>query len=389
MKADVIIIGGGIAGLWTLARLRQLGYAAFLIESAALGGVQSIASQGIIHGGSKYALGGKLGDSAKAIGDMPAVWNDCLSGQGELDLSGVRINTRKQLMWSTPGAVSKVAGFFAGQLMKDRMLQLDRKSFPAPFDNSAFKGVIYELNEPVLDTASLMSTLVEQFGQYCLSADVSFEKQNPLLVNCRHVASGEQMQLATCQLVLSAGAGNAAILGQLQRDMPRMQKRPVHMVMVKGELPEIHAHCLGASANPRVTITSTRMQDETVWYVGGQIAENGVALNREQQIDACRQELKDVLPWLDFGRLQWSTLLLDRAEVETPGHKRPDSSYVGLDRGVITVWPTKLAFAPRVASQVVELLQQQDLRPSADTAGLPGWPTPAIARWPWEETFWS
>ncbi len=258
MKADVIIIGGGIAGLWTLARLRQQGYAAFLIESAALGGIQSIASQGIIHGGTKYALGGKLGDSAKAIGDMPAVWNACLSGQGELDLSRVRVSTRKQLMWSTPGAVSKVAGFFAGQLMKDRMQQLDRKSFPAPFDNPAFKGVIYELNEPVLDTASLMSALTAQLAQYCLSADVFFENDNPLIVYCRHVAGGKQMQIETRQLVLSAGAGNAAILKKLQRNKPCMQRRPVHMVMVKGNLPEIHAHCLGGSANPRLTITSTQ-----------------------------------------------------------------------------------------------------------------------------------
>ena len=96
-NVDVLIIGGGIAGLWTLARLRQQGFDAFLIESSSIGGVQSIASQGIIHGGSKYALGGKLGDSAKAIGDMPRIWNDCLNGGGELDLSAVEVHTQTQL----------------------------------------------------------------------------------------------------------------------------------------------------------------------------------------------------------------------------------------------------------------------------------------------------
>ncbi|MBT8429591.1 MAG: FAD-dependent oxidoreductase, partial [Gammaproteobacteria bacterium] len=66
-KLDIAIFGGGIAGLWTLARLRQAGYRVALFERLAIGGIQSIASQGIIHGGTKYALTGKLTGSAMAI----------------------------------------------------------------------------------------------------------------------------------------------------------------------------------------------------------------------------------------------------------------------------------------------------------------------------------
>ena len=56
LSTDILIVGGGIAGLWLNARLRRAGYATVLVESASLGGGQSVKSQGIIHGGAKYAL---------------------------------------------------------------------------------------------------------------------------------------------------------------------------------------------------------------------------------------------------------------------------------------------------------------------------------------------
>ena len=63
-STDIVIFGGGIAGLWLLDRLRIQGYQVILLESSSLGGGQTYASQGIIHGGLKYALGGSIADSA-------------------------------------------------------------------------------------------------------------------------------------------------------------------------------------------------------------------------------------------------------------------------------------------------------------------------------------
>jgi len=348
MKVDVAIIGGGIAGLWTLAKLRAEGYAVILIESKAIGGIQSIGSQGIIHGGTKYALGGKLGDSAKAIGDMPAIWKSCLAGQGEIDLSAAKVQTQSQLMWSTKGVVSKMAGFFAGKMMQDRMQKIDQSDYPPPFDQDAFKGDIYQLNEPVLDTASLMSTLFNQLESCCLKADVQLDPRNPSLISCKQ--DSFTLEILATNLVLTAGAGNADLLKQLHRETPKMQKRPVHMTMLKGELPDLFAHCLGASASPRVTITSSKVGAETVWYVGGGISETGVTRSSAEQITACKKELASVMPWVNFNKVQWATVMFDRAEVKTASGQRPESSFVEKNDNVITVWPTKLAFAPKVAS---------------------------------------
>ena len=55
LQTDIAIIGGGVAGLWALNLLRQRGYSTVLFEQDALGSDQTIGSQGIIHGGIKYA----------------------------------------------------------------------------------------------------------------------------------------------------------------------------------------------------------------------------------------------------------------------------------------------------------------------------------------------
>ena len=91
LSTDVLIVGGGIAGLWLNARLQRLGYSTLLVERGSLGGEQSVKSQGIIHGGAKYALHGALTGASEAIADMPRRWREALSGSGELDLSGVRL----------------------------------------------------------------------------------------------------------------------------------------------------------------------------------------------------------------------------------------------------------------------------------------------------------
>ena len=51
-STDIVVFGGGIAGLWLLNRLRDEGYDAILLEADGLGAAQTLASQGIIHGGT-------------------------------------------------------------------------------------------------------------------------------------------------------------------------------------------------------------------------------------------------------------------------------------------------------------------------------------------------
>lgn len=390
--ADVAILGGGVAGLWLLARLRRQGYNAMLFESNALGAGQTLYAQGIIHGGTKYALTGKLSDSTKAVSEMPGRWRDCLQGKGELDLSNVKILSPYQYLWSTSSLTSKVAGFFASRVMSSRTSEIKGNARPLVFQHPEFKGQVYRLDEPIIDTSSLVQALqqLNKEAIYQLGDDIAItvgENGKPVITSNQQ--NNKVIEAET--LVLTAGKGNTELLSRLGRDKPDMQLRPLRMIMLRGNLPEmLYAHCLGPSANPRITITSHYdQQGEVVWYVGGQLAEDGVARSDAEQIAAAKTEMADLFPWLDFAAIQWSALYIERAEIKQPGGKRPDGVYVNYDDKVITAWPTKLALAPKLADDVIDLLEKNNILPSGITS-LPQWQGPDCAKLPWQqESLWN
>jgi glycerol-3-phosphate dehydrogenase len=383
---DVAIIGAGIAGLWLLRRLHGAGYRVALFEQQAIGHGQTRYAQGIIHGGTKYALGGKLTGSSEAIAAMPARWRTCLEGSGEIDLRQVTLLSRHQYLWSTGQLTSRLAGFFASHLMRSRTTPLNAAARPAAFQDDRFHGQIYRLDEPVIDVASLITTLAKGMAIY----------HHPTLTlnpaSATEIALGNGQRITCRQLILTAGSGNAALLAQLGRTTPAMQRRPLRMVMVRApHLPPLWAHCLGPSATPRLTITSHHDHHATpVWYIGGQPAEEGVALGGSEQIARLQQELSELLPWIDLSRGEWSTLAIDRAEVAMADGSRPADCYLHADNGVMTAWPTKLALAPRLADQVIAALHAAAITPHSSPQSPIDLPPAPIATLPWQqEPLWS
>jgi len=81
---------------------------------SALGAGQTIASQGILHGGLKYSLSGLLEPSSRAVADMPARWNASLRGQTAPDLRDVRVLSPCCYLWRTQSLRSR-AGLLAAQ----------------------------------------------------------------------------------------------------------------------------------------------------------------------------------------------------------------------------------------------------------------------------------
>ncbi len=378
LKADIAIFGAGIAGLWTLARLLQAGYSAVLFEKSAIGGIQTITSQGIIHGGTKYALSGSLNKSAQSIAEMPEIWRNALAGKGELDLQGTRLLSQHQHLWSSQGMLSRLTGFFASKAMRSKMLQLNGSERPLLFQNPDFKGALYQLNEPVLDVCSL----VERLAKLCEGRIFKWDEQATLTPNSCLI---DGFEIKIRALILAAGKGNHELLKQIGHSQPTMQLRPLHMVMLRGNLPPLHAHALGTSANPQLTITSYPLADgQQVWNLGGEIAERGNGRDQASQIKAAKGMMASLLPWLDLSHLQWSTYRIERAETKTLSGQRPDGCFVDQNRGVITIWPTKLAFAPRVAQEVLEHLKQADIQPTSSNLSPLSLERPPFAKPPWE-----
>ncbi|MCW9088646.1 MAG: glycerol-3-phosphate dehydrogenase, partial [Gammaproteobacteria bacterium] len=313
---------------------------------------------------------------------------------GELDLSAVELLSPNQFMWSTESLTSRMAGFFASKLMRSRTRTVEGDERPAIFRNPAFHGQVYRLEEPVLDTTSLVQALAEPQREALIKLNNPDAMQLSRSERGWQIAAGD-ICLEAKHLVFAAGKGNAALLEKCGRRTPTMQLRPLQMVMLRGSrdnpLPgELYAHCLGPSANPRITITTHYdSEGRTVWYLGGQIAEEGVGRDHTAQVAAAKKELGALFPWLDLSDAEWGTLPIERAEPKMGDGSRPDNVFADEADGIITAWPTKLALAPRLATVVIDKIQQGGVPPT--TAGeLPHWPHPGYAPLPWqEEQRWS
>ena len=383
LSTDVLIVGGGIAGLWLNARLRRLGYSTLLVERGSLGGEQSVKSQGIIHGGAKYALHGALTGASEAIADMPRRWREALSGSGELDLSGVRLLSEAHYLWSPGTLAGNLTSFFASKAVRGRVDQVKGEQLPPALQDRKFKGKVYRLAELVLDVPSLITRLAELAGDGLLAArDIQPLRDGTQLSGLR--IDGREIRAQ--RVVLSAGAGNAQLLATLGIEQPRQQLRPLHMVLAKGPaLKPLYAHCLGGGPKPRVTVTTHPAADgQWVWYLGGDLAEaDGVARDEASQIKAAQQELAELLPWVDQSATRWATLRVDRAEPAQSGLVRPDNAFLAEDGPLLVGWPTKLALSPDFADRVVAALQRDNIQPG-DHPALPPLPRPAVAQPAWE-----
>lgn len=398
--ADVVVIGGGIAGLWLLNRLRSAGYSVLLLEHKALGGDQTAASQGMIHGGVKYALAGALTGASEAIAAMPDHWRACLRGEGDVDLRGARLLSDHFYLWSAGGAVSKLTTFFASKTVRGRVQAIASGEHPALFQthslkSEAFKGSLYKLVDMVLDVPSVVAALAANQPQAIYLIDWQRARWRHAAANCAALdidTVGGPLTIAAEAFVLAAGQGNSELLDQCGANSPRMQRRPLHQVMVKHAYPHrFYGHCLGVEPTPRLTISSHPCDDgEQVWYLGGALAEKGVGLSAAAVIARAQRELAELMPWIDLGGACWAALPIDRAEPRQRNFARPDqafASWIDSRANVIAAWPTKLTLAPNLASAVLELLAAKKISPSGRVAPALPLPRPPLAPTPWQTAF--
>jgi glycerol-3-phosphate dehydrogenase len=369
IETDITIIGGGIAGLWLLNSLRNQGYNAILLEKGQLGSDQTIASQGMIHGGIKYTLSGSLTGSSEVIADMPDLWRACITNGQGMDLRDVKVLSDHYYMWSDDRLTSKLTAFFGSKALRGRVTRLSRRFYPPAFDSDRFKGALYQLDDLVLDVPSLLDCLSKKYADWIFKLDAG----NPgsLVMNSassiKHIICSPDLTIRSSRYIFAAGAGNAELLHQAGLRSPGMQLRPLHQVLVKHRFPHpVHAHCVNmkSGAKPRLTITTHATTDGCqVWNLGGELAESGVAREADEQIRFARSELAATLPWINLDQAEWRTFRIDRAEPEQVNRLRPENAFVESIGNIIVTWPIKLTLTPNLADSVHQLLSDQSLVP--------------------------
>lgn len=391
MDMDVVIFGGGAAGLWLLDELTRRGQSAVLLEANALGTGQTVAAQGIIHGGLKYTLQGLLTNSATSIREMPAIWRECLDGVREPNLSAVRRRSDECFLWRTDSLSSRLGmlGAQFGLRVAPQSVSKDDR----PEILCGCPGTVARLPEQVISTISLIEVLANRNRDRLLKIDparVEFDCVTPGEVTS--IRLDEDITLHPRVVVFTAGAGNSALRRCVGLAGEAMQRRPLHMVMLRGNrLPMFQGHCVDG-AKTRVTITSEAdSSGRTVWQVGGQIAEDGVVWDERTLLTRARDELRAVLSNIDLSSVEWSTYRVDRAEGIAPGGKRPESVQIRREGNCLTTWPTKLALVPQLTAEIVGQVSNLPGPQFSITHGqvenLPhDWPRPTVALPPWETT---
>lgn len=363
INTNIVIFGAGVAGLWLHNQLNALGYHCLLIEKNTIGGTQTLSSQGIIHGGIKYTLNGILSRSASEISDMPSRWLQCLKGEGDIDLSLVKILTRNQLMWSKNNLSAKLTSFFSSKALNSKIKPVSIKNRPNVFQSDQFQGNLYQLNEPVIDTYSLVKNLsfLQESRILKLTKNYKFIKDDQGL---NSIILDNRLTIIADQFIFAAGEGNADLLKDVEQTSPIMQKRPLQMILAKGNsLPSLYAHCIGTNAKPLLTITTHPQEDGSkIWYIGGNIAEEGIKKSPQELIATSKLSLKNLIPWINTDNLQWATHYVNRAEPLQNNLSRPDAAYVHQWKNLITAWPTKLALTPNLADKIIKEIEHKNFQ---------------------------
>jgi hypothetical protein len=387
MLLDVLIFGGGAAGLWCLDRFRGAGYHALLLESAALGRGQTIQAQGIIHGGGKYALRGVRDFAAvSATKEMPRRWRRSLAGEIAPDLSAARVLAECCHLWLPRGSVVARAqswGFMSvvarAGLLSTPPEPVPRSSWPEALSGSAL--AVYALAEPVISTGSLLETLASLHKKYLRQYDSSAVR-----FTAKEVAIADAL-FTPRSIVLAAGEGNAGLLRQAGVEGSPMQRRPLCMALLRGALPPLFGHCL-VGGKTQITVTTPI---PGVWQIGGEIAER---LAHEPDLATARtvamREIRRRLPAVNFSNVEIALYRAVRAEARTSDQRRPSGVHAGwVAPRTIVAWPTKLSLAPVLAEEVFAMITQELKQPAGyNDDGMPQWPAPPVARYPWEEAEW-
>lgn len=391
LTVDTLVLGGGVAGLWSLHELLEADVGACLIERETLGAAQSMQAQGIVHGGGKYALR-RVGDveAIRQIREMPERWRSHRAGQLRPSLERAVTSSEDCWLWlprrswlSRIESVTLLPLLRHGGVLATPPEATPRGEWPEVLRRHALKA--YRMAEPVLEPASVIRALAEPVQSRLLKGT---------LLGMERAVGGWKLDfedgrqiLARC-VVACAGAGNAGILELAGLDPARMQRRPLRMALVRGPLPPLHGHCV-LGGRTRLTITSVEASDgRRVWQVGGELAERGAETTGDEFFADLGRELDRALPGLSLSGMEVADYAAVRAEAANDAMRRPSGVQVEeVTDGLLVAWPTKWALAPLLAAEVAGLVVPGRAR--TDQHFTPGdWPRAELGRPPWEQATW-
>ncbi len=286
-----------------------------MCDGNAVGGQQTLASQGIVHGGGKYALDGRDSPLSRALADMPRRWRACLRGDGEIDLRGVQVLSGRVTVYGPDGT-------------RD------------------------ELDELVVDVPALVRRLAEPVADRLLPWSVPADSITRTAEGVEQVECGEYAIRADTYM-FAAGIGNEALASRAGFTVS-MRRRPLRQLVVRLPRPvAVFAHCASGNAGdgPLMTVTS----HGNALYVGGGVADDDA--EPDEHVRVVRGLLARYFPALDLDGATFADVSAVRAE---PAPSAPDADireaadpFVARRGNCLLCWPIKMSLVPRLGDLVL------------------------------------
>ncbi|MCH7576668.1 MAG: FAD-binding oxidoreductase [Chloroflexi bacterium] len=396
VQLDVLIIGGGAQGLWLLRHLNAKKFKTLLLEKGELGGGQTCHSHGLIHRGHYYRDVDMLVDLNAAA----SFWESLLGTTGLRKLNnrpaiagfgqvGRAVVSHHMNLWEQAGLIFE---------------EKDEDEFPGVLAGGRVK-TIFATREFSLNTKDVVEKLSGDLRHLIYRLDQ--RQRNPRI----HVNDGavtrvdavigrRRVELDPQVVVMCAGAGNKDLLDELDLGMqlgePVQVRRKNHMLLVKGQLPELTAVFPEPGMLLGLFICTRSTANEKVWLVSDHRGSGDIDFEEDPDPDPSGEwiqvivdSLHDLAPGLSRLRLQWSVYTGLTSERNFGGRKHQDDYFIesfGL-RNALVIWPTKLTLTPLASQVAVRIVRTLiDTPAGRNLSGYRGIvrQQPAVAKETWE-----
>ncbi|MBX7151877.1 FAD-dependent oxidoreductase [bacterium] len=385
-KCDAAIIGGGIAGLFILDRLKSEGYNAILLEKNSIGYGQTLASQGMIHSGIKYRLDGSDPEISKQLVEVSQRWTDFFSGSVQPDLSSSTVHSTKQYLWTKNVLLDKLALKVVPMFMNKGAHKLPEAEQPPAFKLCGYNNDVYEISETVMDVKSVCNYFFQKhFSSIYWGTADDFQLNS----------NGSIRSIQTDNITIEAGAffissGSAnETFGKTLKLLNIAQRRPLRQFMIRGKLPLLYGHCVTSQPKPLFSITSHPYKNETIWYLGGNVAEPLDGKGGYQTPTEIFKLLFQVFPFAKMMIDSWATYTIDRAEAKTADGRLPNEPTLMHHQNLALCWPTKLVYAPVLADHACNFMRKIASPSFQKTSQQLSLNKPKLGEYPWEKTEWQ
>lgn len=373
VKTDVLIIGGGIVGLWLLNDLRQRGYSALLVERKELGGGQTCHSHVYIHQGHLYREG-QVG-LINHLHEVNEIWRSWVSERRSLRESSASFfgfqnpadAQQKEYLW-------KLAGL--------QFERVSRANFPEALKGGSASAVL-KSPEVSLNGTSLVRELSRPVLPFIGRIDRIEEIRTNAGVVLEVVAfvQGKRLSVQPKSLVLAAGAANQSLLNLASGGhgdvwgvvAGAQQVRKAHMLVVEGQH-EVLTPLTGVFQPGGLFLVSRRRAKSTVWVVSDDrspflsFVEDWLEYDSRQWLPRVCELLRELAPrhFKHPERLMWGVYDAPKAEGRSTTASLPSEGRIERFRfrNLWAIWPSKLTLAPTVSAQARKEIEEEVGRPS-------------------------